>query len=108
MVPIGIHFRALNAPRDGPGEGHEGRRNTGWTILRITTSPPPCGPAFQLLRTRIRTNAEGFIRARTNDVGMRMRPQGPQIAVPLWLIEWSKSRDLFLSLAHNPWVYRPN
>lgn len=39
---------------------------------------------------------------------MRMRPHGPQIAVPIWLIEWSKSRDLFLSLAHNAWVYRPN
>jgi hypothetical protein len=37
-----------------------------------------------------------------------MRPHGPRIAVPNWLIEWSKSRDLFLSLAHNPWVYRPN
>ncbi len=36
------------------------------------------------------------------------RPTGPRIAVPTWLIEWSKSRDIFLSLAHDPWVYRPN
>ncbi len=39
---------------------------------------------------------------------MRPNPQGPQIAVPTWLVTWSKSRDLFLSLAHDPWVYRPN
>ncbi len=39
---------------------------------------------------------------------MHLSPKGPQIAVPTWLIVWSKSRDLFLSLAHNPWVYRPN
>ncbi len=77
-------------------------------ILGITTSAPPRHHAFQLLRTRIRTNAEAFIRAGENEVGMRMRPHGPRIAVPNWLIEWSKSRDLFLSLAHNPWVYRPN
>ncbi len=64
--------------------------------------------AFQILRTRIRTNVEGFIPAPRDGERMRMRPQGPRIAVPNWLIEWSKSRDLFLSLAHNPWVYRPN
>lgn len=39
---------------------------------------------------------------------MRLHPQAPSIPVPTWLIEWSKSRDLFLSLAMNPWVYRPN
>jgi hypothetical protein len=39
---------------------------------------------------------------------MRLRPEGPRIAVPTWLIEWSKSRDLFLTLAHDPWVFRPN
>jgi len=39
---------------------------------------------------------------------MRFRPEGPRIPVPNWLIEWSKSRDLFLSLAHDPWVFRPN
>lgn len=39
---------------------------------------------------------------------MRFRPEGPRIRVPNWLIEWSKSRNLFLSLADNPWVFRPN
>jgi hypothetical protein len=39
---------------------------------------------------------------------MRLRPEGPRIPVPNWLIEWSKSRDLFLILAHDPWVFRPN
>lgn len=39
---------------------------------------------------------------------MRLRPEGPRIPVPIWLIELSKSRDLFLSLAHDPWVFRPN
>ncbi len=64
--------------------------------------------AFHLLRIRISTNGEAFIHAAGNDATVHMRPHGPQIAVPNWLIEWSKSRDLFLSLAHNPWVYRPN
>ncbi len=77
-------------------------------ILKITTSAVRIASAFQLLRTRISTNAEAFIPAGCEDVDMRLRPQGPRIAVPNWLIEWSKSRDLFLSLAHNPWVYRPN
>jgi hypothetical protein len=77
-------------------------------MLRINISASREPSAFQLLRTRIKTKPEGFIHAAANRMGMRMRPQGPQIAVPLWLIEWSKSRDLFLSLAHNPWVYRPN
>jgi hypothetical protein len=39
---------------------------------------------------------------------MQFRPEGPQIPVPNWLIEWSKSRDLFLTLAHDAWVLRPN
>jgi hypothetical protein len=39
---------------------------------------------------------------------MRLRLEGPRIPVPKWLIAWSKSRDLFLSLAHDPWVFRPN
>ncbi len=64
--------------------------------------------AFHLLRIRISTKCEAFIPAGTHGAHVHMRPQGPQIAVPNWLIEWSKSRDLFLSLAHNPWVYRPN
>ncbi len=72
--------------------------------VRITI----CGRPFHLLRIGISTNGEGFIRAGANDAGMRLSPQGPQIAVPNWLIVWSKSRDLYLSLAHNPWVYRPN
>ncbi len=63
---------------------------------------------FHLLRIGISTDGEAFIRAVGHDEGMRRSPQGPQIAVPNWLIVWSKSRDLFLSLAHNPWVYRPN
>ncbi len=66
------------------------------------------GDPFHLLRIGISTNGEAFIRGRANHAGMRLSPQGPQIAVPTWLIVWSKSRDLYLSLAHNPWVYRPN
>lgn len=89
---------------DGPGSP----RFRLASILRINTSSARGPSAFQLLRTRIKTNGEGFIPEATNHTFMRMRPQGPKIAVPNWLIEWSKSRDLFLSLAHNPWVYRPN
>lgn len=65
------------------------------------------GP-FHLLRIGISTNDDGFIRTRVHVVNMIRSLQGPPIAVPNWLIVWSKSRDLFLSLAHNPWVYRPN
>jgi len=45
---------------------------------------------------------------RGNASVMRLRLDGPRIPVPNWLIEWSKSRDLFLSLADDPWVFRPN
>ena len=75
---------------------------------RINASSTRGLGAFHLLRIRISTNAEAFIPAATHSANVHMRPHGPQIAVPNWLIEWSKSRDLFLSLAHNPWVYRPN
>ena len=64
--------------------------------------------AFCILRTGISTNDDAFIPLRTDRVCMRLRPEGPRIPVPNWLIEWSKSRDLFLILAHNPWVFRPN
>jgi hypothetical protein len=43
-----------------------------------------------------------------NVVLMRLPPNVPQIPVPSWVIEWSKSRNLFLSIASNPWVLRPN
>jgi len=51
---------------------------------------------------------EAFIPQGGNRVSVRPTPPASLIAVPLWLIEWSKSRDLFLSLADNPWVFRPN
>ncbi len=70
--------------------------------------PRPRNLAFHVLRTRISTNGEGFIPRPRHVLLVQARPHGPRIAVPNWLIEWSKSRDLFLSLAHNPWVYRPN
>ncbi len=64
--------------------------------------------AFQVLRIEIRTNGEAFIPQATQVASMRPNSQGPSIAVPTWLVTWSKTRDLYLSLAHNPWVYRPN
>ena len=65
-------------------------------------------PAFYVLGIKISTNVDAFIPLRGNAFSMRFRPEGPRIAVPNWLIEWSKSRDLFLTLAHDPWVFRPN
>ena len=64
--------------------------------------------AFYMLGIGISTNVDGFIPHRRNAFHMRLRPEGPRIPVPNWLIEWSKSRDLFLTLAHDPWVFRPN
>ena len=64
--------------------------------------------AFYVPRIEISTNIDGFIRPVGHVIVMRFRPEGPRIPVPNWLIEWSKSRDLFLSLAHDPWVFRPN
>lgn len=61
-----------------------------------------------MLRIIIKTVDEGFMRGVGHGTVVHGRPTGPRIAVPTWLIEWSKSRDLFLSLAHDPWVYRPN
>src|SRR5437870_1341035 len=61
-----------------------------------------------LLRIEISTNDDGFIHLGSNGGCMRFRREGPRIPVPTWLIEWSKSRDLFLSLAHDAWVLRPN
>jgi hypothetical protein len=63
---------------------------------------------FHLLRIIIKTIDEGFMRGVDHGTSVHGRPTGPRIPVPTWLIEWSKSRDLFLSLAHDPWVYRPN
>src|SRR5207302_7814706 len=65
-------------------------------------------PAFYVLGIKISTSVDAFIPLIGNAVSMRFRPEGPRIAVPNWLIEWSKSRDLFLTLAHDPWVFRPN
>ncbi len=59
-------------------------------------------------RIEISTNIDAFISPTGHVIVMRFRPEGPRIPVPNWLIEWSKSRDLFLSLAHDPWVFRPN
>ena len=70
-------------------------------------SAPPKG-AFYLLGIGISTNVDAFIPLARNALHMRFRPEGPRIPVPNWLIEWSKSRDLFLTLAHDPWVFRPN
>jgi hypothetical protein len=64
--------------------------------------------AFYLLGIGISTNVDAFIPLTMNAHPMRFRPEGPRIPVPNWLIEWSKSRDLFLTLAHDPWVFRPN
>jgi hypothetical protein len=64
--------------------------------------------AFHLLRIGISTNGDAFKPRTAHVLPMLRSLQGPPIAVPNWLIVWSKSRDLFLSLAHNPWVYRPN
>jgi hypothetical protein len=64
--------------------------------------------AFCLLRIKISTNIDAFIPLAKKPHPMRLRPEGPRIAVPNWLIEWSKFRDLFLTLAHDPWVFRPN
>lgn len=64
--------------------------------------------AFYVPRIEISTNADAFIPPGGHVLVMRFRPEGPRIPVPNWLIEWSKSRDLFLSLAHDPWVFRPN
>lgn len=43
-----------------------------------------------------------------NDYLMRLPPNVPQIPVPAWIIAWSKSRNVYLSMAHNTWVLRPN
>jgi hypothetical protein len=64
--------------------------------------------AFYVPRIEISTNIDAFIPQGCHVVLMRFRPEGPRIPVPNWLIEWSKSRDLFLTLAHDPWVFRPN
>jgi len=64
--------------------------------------------AFYVPRIGISTNIDAFIPPAGHVIVMRFRPEGPRIPVPNWLIEWSKSRDLFLSLAHDPWVFRPN
>jgi len=66
------------------------------------------GTAFCVLGIEISTNIDAFIPVARNALFMRARPDGPRIPVPNWLIAWSKSRDLFLTLAHNPWVFRPN
>ena len=73
-------------------------------------SPEQAAPvvAFCLLGIEISTNVDAFIPHMKNAHPMRLRPEGPRIPVPNWLIEWSKSRDLFLTLAHDPWVFRPN
>ena len=68
----------------------------------------PLGDAFYVPRIGISTNVDGFIPGGKNAFLVRFRPEGPRIPVPNWLIEWSKSRDLFLTLAHDPWVFRPN
>ena len=73
-----------------------------------STPSPLHTDAFCLLRIKISTNVDAFIPLSKKPRLMRLRPEGPRIAVPNWLIEWSKSRDLFLTLAHNPWVFRPN
>jgi hypothetical protein len=61
-----------------------------------------------LSRTKISTKVDAFIRASWNIVVVRPPPNVPQIPVPAWIIAWSKSRNLFLSMALNPWVLRPN
>ncbi len=76
--------------------------------LRLPENHPCAADPFHLPRIGISTNGEGFIRRGPQAACMIRSLQGPSIAVPNWLIVWSKSRDLFLSLAHNPWVYRPN
>jgi len=63
---------------------------------------------FCIPRIEISTGTEAFIQIPRNRVFMRRPPVAPQIAVPNWLIQWSKSRDVFLSLAHDPWVFRLN
>jgi len=73
----------------------------------IQLSRPRRG-AFYVPRIEISTNVDAFIPPAGHVIIMRFRPEGPRIPVPNWLIEWSKSRDLFLSLAHDPWVFRPN
>ncbi len=78
------------------------------TALRLPENHPCAADPFHLLRIGISTNGEGFIPRGFQATCMIRSLQGPPIAVPNWLIVWSKSRDLFLSLAHNPWVYRPN
>src|SRR5438105_15773944 len=68
----------------------------------------PTEGAFYLLGIGISTNVDAFIPLAKNAFPMRFRPEGPRIPVPNWLIERSKSRDSFLSLAHDPGVFRPN
>lgn len=66
------------------------------------------GRAFYLPGIEISKDDDAFIPRRGNRILVRPAPPAPLIPVPMWLIEWSKSRDLFLSLAENPWVFRPN
>ncbi|MGI0148490.1 MAG: hypothetical protein ACREDF_03010, partial [Thermoplasmata archaeon] len=68
----------------------------------------PRRAAFYVLGIGISTNIDAFMPRGTKAFHVRLRPEGPRIRVPNWLIEWSKSRDLFLTLAHDPWVFRPN
>src|SRR5438046_9564553 len=63
--------------------------------------------AFYLLGIGISTNVDAVIPLAQNAFPIRFRPAGPRIPVPNWLIGWSTSRDLFMSLAHRPWLYRP-
>jgi|GEM_PF-4249468 len=56
----------------------------------------------------MRKSLEAFIQRAGNRVHVTPRPLGPLIPVPTWLIEWSKTRYLFLSLTEDPWALRLN
>jgi hypothetical protein len=107
----GLHIRA-SAIR-----GFVGAYQLRFTFIDAAASPAAGDPVarirshtdtFCLPRIKISTNVDAFIPLAKKPCLMRLRPEGPRIAVPTWLIEWSKSRDLFLTLAHDPWVFRPN
>jgi hypothetical protein len=107
MAPhSGLHYKGFrrSLPTEVPFHRCEDRPPQGTESARS----PLHTDAFCLLRIKISTNVDAFIPLSKKPRLMRLRPEGPRIAVPNWLIEWSKSRDLFLTLAHNPWVFRPN
>lgn len=65
-------------------------------------------PQFYVPRIEISTDVEAFISRPGHVEVVHPGPPVQRIAVPNWLIEWSKSRNLFLSMATDPWVLRPN